>query len=240
MSAAHRPYGPPKAIIFDLDGTLWDTAPALVRAEQAVYEWLDRHYPRLPQAFSLDELRELRRTLALRYPYLRHDVTELRKASLSIAASHLGLDPRLAEDAFQVFMTQRNRVRVYEDVRPTLQRLGARYTLCSLTNGNADLVAIGLHELFHHSLSAAEVRAAKPAREAFLKVCALAGVSPEQAVHVGDEAETDMAGAAAAGCRTVWMNRGGGAWSYAWRPDAEIASLSELEALLTGWERSAE
>lgn len=227
---------PLKAIIFDLDGTLWDTGPALARAEQAVHAWLAEHYPALVEGFSIAELRALRRALAEHYPHLRHDVTELRKATLSIAAAQVGLDPRLTEQAFDVFISHRNCVRVYDDVLPVLQRLRTRYTLCSLTNGNADLGVIGLRALFHHSLSAAEAKAAKPAPAAFFKVCALAGVSPAQTVHVGDEAETDMSGAAAAGCRTVWLNRKGDAWTHNWRPDAEIASLLELEALLKRWD----
>ncbi len=231
MIAQGRHGAPLKAIIFDLDGTLWDTGPALARAEQAVHAWLAQRYPVLARGYSIAELRALRAALARQYPYLRHDVTALRKASLSIAATQLGLDPRLADEAFGVFISHRNRVSVYDDVLPVLRRLRRRYTLCSLTNGNADLAVIGLDGLFHHSLSAAQARAAKPASEIFFKVCALAGAHPQECVHVGDEPEADMAGAAAAGCRTVWLNRADAPWPYSWRPDAVIRSLQELETL---------
>ena len=71
----------------------------------------------------------------------------------------------------------------------------------------------------------------------FLAVCRLAGVRPEETVHIGDEPETDIAGATAAGCRTIWVNRTNAAWAYAWRADAEITSLNELNSLLASWER---
>jgi 2-haloalkanoic acid dehalogenase type II len=235
-TSEQRRQAPLRVVSFDLDGTLWDAEPALTRAERAVHHWLSLNYPPVAQAFPIEALRELRRTLALDNPHLAHDVTALRKESIKIAAERVGVDPQISEQAFQVFMLHRNCVRLYADVLPALARLRTRYLLCSLTNGNADLVEIGLQSAFHHSLSAAEVGAAKPASEMFARVCALAGVSPAQIVHVGDEPETDMFGAATAGCRTVWINRRHASWTYEWRPDAEIDSLTALEEVLLAWE----
>jgi putative hydrolase of the HAD superfamily len=39
-----------------------------------------------------------------------------------------------------------------------------------------------------------------------------AGLGPEQAVHIGDHAVDDVAGAAGVGMKTVWVNEGGGPW----------------------------
>ncbi|MFQ5938178.1 MAG: HAD family hydrolase, partial [Acidiferrobacterales bacterium] len=217
---------PVRAVTFDLDGTLWDATPVLARAEREVHDWLQRHHPRLGEAFSTEDLRALRHALAIRHPELRHNVTELRKVSIRIAAAQVGVDPDVSAQAFRVFMQHRNRVRLYDDVLPTLIRLRGRYTLCSLTNGNADVTEIGIAHMFHHSLSAVEAGIAKPDSELFRKVCELAGVTPDQTVHVGDEPETDIAGAAASGCRTVWINRSGASWTHDWRPDAEIHSLT--------------
>jgi putative hydrolase of the HAD superfamily len=226
-----------KAITLDLDGTLWDAEPALAEAERRVYAWFASRYPPLAEMFSIEDLRTLRHELAGRMPRLRHDVTELRKASVRLAASLAGVDPAISEEAFQIFMTHRNRIQLYEDTLPALEGLRHRYTLCSLTNGNADLDEIGLRHVFRHSLSAAQIGAAKPAPDMFLAVCRLAGVRPEETVHIGDEPETDIAGASAAGCRTIWVNRTNAAWDYAWRADAEITSLNELNSLLASWER---
>ncbi len=230
---------PVKAITLDLDGTLWDAEPALAEAEQKVHAWLTCYHPRVAQAFSIDDFRTLRGELAARTPQLRHDVTELRKACMRVAARQVGVDPAIAEEAFRVFMKHRNRVELYDDTLPALETLRHRYLLCSLTNGNAALDEIGLSGLFQHSLSAAQVGAAKPAPDMFVQICRLAGVRPEEVVHVGDEPDTDIVGAAAVGCRTVWVNRRDASWPYGWRPDAEISSLDELEATLAALQRAA-
>ncbi|MFQ6021847.1 MAG: HAD family hydrolase [Acidiferrobacterales bacterium] len=226
---------PIKAITFDLDGTLWDVEPVLVEAEQKLHEWFSRYYPSLAQTFSIDDMRELRRELADSNPNLRHDVTELRKRSIRLAANDVGVDPRISEQAFEIFMHHRNQVELYKDVRPVLARLRMRFTLCSLTNGNADIEQIGLGQLFHYSLSAADVGAAKPEPAMFIEICQRAGVLPEETVHVGDEPETDIAGASAAGFRTIWVNRKHTTWDHEWRPQAEVTSLDELETILVSW-----
>jgi HAD superfamily hydrolase (TIGR01509 family) len=52
-----------------------------------------------------------------------------------------------------------------------------------------------------------EVGLRKPRREIFEAVLARLGVAPEQAIHVGDSLDADVAGAAALGLRTVWLTR---------------------------------
>ena len=41
----HAAHPPIKAILFDLDDTLWHLAPTLVRAEAILYDWLNVHIP---------------------------------------------------------------------------------------------------------------------------------------------------------------------------------------------------
>ena len=230
---------PVRAITFDLDGTLWDAEPALAQAEQAVHDWLQARHAPLTEAYSISEMRELRRQLAVDHPELRHNVTALRKLSIKVAAEQVGIDSNVSEQAFQIFMQFRNRVQLYDDVLPVLERLHERYTLCSLTNGNADLGAIGIDHFFHYSLSAVETGVAKPQPEMFARLCELTGVAPEETVHVGDEPDTDIAGAAISGYRTVWINRHRIGWQHPWRADAEINSLTDLETVLTSWQARA-
>ena len=48
------------------------------------------------------------------------------------------------EEALEVFLAARNRVEFFDDVRPALERLRARYRLFALSNGNADLERCGI------------------------------------------------------------------------------------------------
>lgn len=222
-----------KLICFDLDDTLWDFESCLQRAETELHAWLDTHYPDFAASHSIDSLRARRRTLLEERAELQHDIGRVRWLAMKHAAEHSGYDSeaakRLANAAFRKFMVHRNDVEIYADVMPTLTRLRDEYLLCSLTNGNADLVRIGIHHVFHHNLSAEQVGAAKPSPAIFREACRLAGVHPSQAVHVGDDPDNDVFAARAAGMKCIWMNRHAAEWPHAERADAEIRTLDELE-----------
>lgn len=229
-----------RAICFDLDDTLWPMLPVIQGAEQAAYDWLQQHYPRLTQKFTVDELRILRDDLLRARPELFNDVTLLRKLSLAEAARQVGYDESLADPAFEVFINARHAVDVFSDVIPVLQHLRQRYILCSLTNGNADVNRIELGAFFDLSLMARDVGAAKPHPALFTAACEFAKARPEQIVHVGDDECCDIEGALNAGLKAVWINRYQRTWTSAVTPHATICSLDELEPLLVAWESELE
>ena len=219
-------------ITFDLDDTFYDNRPVLERAERVLHGWLGAHYPRLAERFDIPALRELRLDIARRHTHLRHDLTTVRKLSLATAAKDSGYSPELAEAAFEVFLRARNEVELYDDVIPTLRLLRKRYALGVLTNGNADVARLGINHLFNFAISALDVGAAKPDPHMFLEAARRFGTTPDQMVHVGDDPVRDVAGAAAAGMRTIWVNRSGTKWPGGQPADGEISSLDELAALL--------
>ena len=225
-----------RAICFDLDDTLWPIEPVISHAEKTLHIWLLTHYPRLAQRFSPGDLRHLRQRLLKKQPQLRHDLSTLRKISLAQAAAHVGYSDSLVEPAFEIFMEVRHQVQLYDDVLPVLERLSNRYVLCALTNGNAEVQRVGLGHLFDAAFLAREVGAVKPEPAMFQAACQYAQAEPSQVVHVGDDAVCDVAGAAAIGMRTVWINRHKKAWLGTPAPDAIITSLTELEPLLREWE----
>jgi putative hydrolase of the HAD superfamily len=222
-----------RAVTFDLDDTLWDNRPVLVAAERALYDWLAQHYPRISASYSQEDLRSLRQSLLERQPELAHDVTRLRKVSLQIAAESAGYDHSLVEAAFAVFMQARHQVVPYNDVTPALRALrNAGYCLGTLSNGNADVQRLPLGKLFDFSLSAACVGRAKPHPRMFEEACRRAGVSATELAHVGDEADTDLAGGHAAGVTVIWMNRRGQPPAAHVSPHAEVRDMAQLLTLL--------
>ncbi len=66
------------------------------------------------------------------------------------------------------------------------------------------LVAMGVLSRVDHAAISCEVGAEKPDPTIFHAACAAVGVAPSRALHVGDDAERDVQGARAAGCRALW------------------------------------
>ena len=225
----------PRALAFDLDGTLWSCDDVIQRAERALYDWLRHHYPRIPEAYDREAMRVVRRDLATRRPELAADVTALRRVSLEWHAEQAGYDPALGRAGVEVFLAERRQVTPYPDVRPVLERLARHFPLLALTNGNADVWQSDLADLFDHFLTAADVGAAKPDPALFRTACETAKVHPWDLVHIGDDPIRDIHAAHAFGTRTVWVNRAEAEWPEgARRAHHEITSLEDLPAVL-GW-----
>jgi HAD superfamily hydrolase (TIGR01509 family) len=220
----------PKAILFDLDDTLWPITPVIRQAEDKLFDWLRRHAPRVAERFTIDSLREARLALLARQPELHLDLASLRRAGLHAAFAETGEDVAKVELAMVAFSAARNEVTPYDDVRPGLARLQDRLLVGSISNGNADLRAIGLSHYFKVSVAAHELGVAKPDAAIFLEACRLLGVAPAEAVYVGDDVLLDVQGAQRAGLRAVWMNRTGASRHPAHEvvPDATVHDLGEL------------
>lgn len=222
-----------RAIAFDLDNTLWDVGPVIVRAEQRLHAWLREHCPRITERVSLEQMRAARELLARNEPHNAHDFTYLRISALAAHARACGYEEAVAERAFQVFFAARNELQPYADVQPALERLRTRYTLASLSNGNADLELIGLARLFSVSLNARQIGAAKPHPRCFQHLARELRLEPRSILYVGDDPLLDIEGARACGLRTAWMNRGHEAWPAGLeRADFDVADCSHLTELL--------
>jgi putative hydrolase of the HAD superfamily len=78
----------------------------------------------------------------------------------------------------------------------------------------------GLADLLDGAVSSAVAGARKPDPAIFAPALELAGCGPDQALHVGDTPEEDVAGARAAGIRPLLIDREGA--------DGDIASLKEI------------
>ena len=199
----------PRAVLFDLDDTLWPIAPVIEQAERQVWLWLEQHAPAVAGANSIDSLRQARMAKLAREPHYHLDLAALRRAGLLDAFAASGADAGRIDEAMAVFAAARNLVAPYADVLDGLERLGRRTLIGSISNGNADLRAIGLAHHFKVSLASHSFGQAKPEPSIFLAACAELGVAPAEAVYVGDDVLLDVRGAQQAGLRAVWLNRTG-------------------------------
>ncbi len=223
-----------RAVTLDLDDTLWPIAPAIDRAEVALDAWLRTHAPATAERWPVQARRVLREQVAAEHPHLAHDFTAQRLITLERMLMAAGEHVALAQPAFNTFFAARCEVTHYQDSVEALQRMAACVPLAALSNGNACLQRIGLMPLFSFQLSAREHGAAKPASSIFLAACTRLGCMPAQVLHVGDDIEMDVIGAANAGLRTCWINRPDAegrirTWKRAdVRPDLAFSTLAAL------------
>jgi len=221
---------PPKAILFDLDDTLWPIGPVIAEAERLLFDWLLVHAPAVAARHSIASLRQARLDLLERQPHFHLDLGELRRAGLLAAFADAGEDVAKIDAAMLCFHAARNAVTPYPDVVPALLRLQQRFLVGSITNGVANLEVVGMAQHFKVSLAAATFGRAKPDAAIFLAACEALGVAPAEAVYVGDDLQLDVVGAQQAGMRAVWLNRKGSQAHLAAgvHPDAICTSLDDL------------
>lgn len=124
---------------------------------------------------------------------------------------------------------------LYDDVLPcldTLRESGVRMALLSnaLGHGVEEIVAhFALDDYMAAAVSSLETGAVKPAPRMFSTLFGLLGISPRDAVMVGDSMEDDVAGAAACGCPAILLDRSRRRRDLA---VPRIESLAELPAAL--------
>lgn len=201
-----------RAITLDLDDTLWAVGPVIDRAENLLHQWCQGRAPKFARALPPAEFALYRRALAKEMPHLAHDFTALRLEALRRALNEHGEDHALAEAAMEIFLEARNRIDFYPEALEALDRLSRRYKLGVISNGNADVHRIGIGGHFVTVVNACTAGCPKPDPRIFRAACEALECQPHEMLHVGDDPELDVRGAAGAGARAAWINRHGRAW----------------------------
>ena len=218
-----------RAISLDLDDTLWPIGPIMVRAEQALKDWLQAQAPGAAALFDQPEwLGQARAQARASLADRPHDFSAMRLAMIGQALAQAQEDVALAQPAFEVFFAARQQVTLFDDAHETLHFLSQRFPLAALTNGNADVHRVGLGGFFQCAVSAQESGMAKPDPRIFWHTAKRLQVPTEAVLHVGDDAALDVLGARAAGMPCVWLNRTGEPWPHDGPPPWTVSSLREL------------
>ncbi|HEY1516190.1 MAG TPA: HAD-IA family hydrolase [Solirubrobacteraceae bacterium] len=155
---------------------------------------------------------------------LRRRCAGVLRAALPMGDPELELDPLVEALLASLHFT------AFADARPALGDARARgQRLVVVSNWDVSLHgvlrALELEPLLDGVVTSAGAGARKPAPAIFEQALALIGASPDEAIHVGDSLEEDVAGARAAGIRPVLIRRGGGAGVVGVRT---ISTLAEL------------
>jgi 2-haloalkanoic acid dehalogenase type II len=220
----------PVVLSFDLDDTLWAVEPVIMAAEVAMLSWLSENHPQIMRGRTFESLRAMRVAIAARFPERSHDMTFLRHQALTEMFAAAGYPVAHADEAFEIFYAERNRVKLYDEVEASLQRLSKRYRLFALSNGNADLQRCGIAHWFEGHITAISAGAAKPDARIFNRLLDEAGVEAAQVLHIGDDPQLDVVGAAQAGMQAAWINRNAKVWPAHLPPP--LRTISTLEELM--------
>jgi HAD superfamily hydrolase (TIGR01509 family) len=228
---------PVQALSFDLDDTLYDNVPVMIRAEQTLYDFLRTEYPQTAH-WSIRDWAQRRSHLMLHDNRLASDMTALRLATIEQGLQAAGLTAAAvkqgAEAGLAVFLQARNQVTISPQVHQLLTQLGQHYPLLALSNGNVNVASIGLADYFSMILQPAPQRRGKPHPDMFLEAQQhLPQRQPWQFLHIGDSATADVLGAQRAGWQSAWFSGGlGHPEQFKVLPTLRFDDLNELRDLL--------
>lgn len=121
-------------------------------------------------------------------------------------------DPGLPAVLSGRFSDLRRQPTPFPEVAELLDRLEPKYLLGIVTNGvpgfqRPKLEGSGIAGRFRAVAISGEVNIGKPDPEIFRQICGELGVAAAECVMVGDNPVRDIAGASAAGMRSVWVRR---------------------------------
>jgi 2-haloacid dehalogenase len=223
----------PKALAFDVFGTVVDWRTSIAREAEPVLasagrayidplhfadEWRARYIPAVIAANKAER------------GFVKLDI--LHREMLDDLLVAIGIGPDVLGDAARADLTRAwHRLDPWPDAVPGLTRLKTRFPIVTLSNGNISLMVNMARRagLPWDAILGAEIaQAYKPARKTYLATAAALDIAPEElclvAAHHGD-----LAAARAAGLQTAFIPR---PMEYGGReaPDADHAQQWEYRA----------
>ena len=218
-----------KVILFDLDGTLVDSAPDLALAVNHMLERLER------ETFSHDTIRS----------WVGNGAQTLVKRGLSgNSVVNEEIDPELFEQALDIFLDFYSQnlcvdTVTYPNVVPTLKSLKEKgYRLVLVTNKPYGFIepllqGLGMNGLFELCLGGDSLARKKPDPMPLLHACEHLNISAAECVMIGDS-RNDILAANAADMQSIGVSYG---YNYGehiavYEPDSVVADFEQIMALL--------
>ena len=204
-----------RAVFLDALGTLVELEPPWISLRDLV-----------PAEISDEQLVEALKAEMVYYKEHAHEgrdeasLAELRERCAALVSRKLGMNVGVDELVAAI------RFSAYSDAVPALSALHDRgLRLVVVSNWDCSLPRVldgcGLAEMLDGTITSAEAGARKPDPAIFERALELAGCAAGEALHVGDTADEDVAGARAAGIRSLLIDRDGG--------HGDIASLEQID-----------
>ena len=191
---------PIKAVLFDLDDTLYDRDALVRRVVTDQYDTFQH------------ELRSVQKDDFVRRVLQLDDCGYADKRALyATVVGEYGLTPALIERLVENFWTSYDeKCELPQDTRLTLQTLRQNHIkLGVITNGGTErqqrkLDSLGISSWFDVIVISETEGVRKPEPEIFRRALARCGVEASEAIFVGDHPDTDIGGALQAGLHAAW------------------------------------
>ncbi len=225
-------------VFIDLDHTLWDYE---TNAEETLKDLYVRY--RLEEkgvtslGFFLKNFQRINRDLWDRCDrgLIGQDVIRTERFDRVFTDSGVE-DLRAAREFSRDYLRELSlKKNLLPQAREVLEYLHTRYPITVVTNGfdevqSVKIASAGIGRYFRNVVTSQRAGSKKPSPKIFEFALREAGHEPDSAIMIGDNLQTDIAGATAAGIDSIYYNPGRDPHSST--VTREIASLSELRDLL--------
>lgn len=223
-----------KAVLFDLDDTLYDhrfSSRNGLTALKKEYICLKNIELDVLELEYLKLLNEIHISKVLTGIYT---IDEARNERYKRFFSKFGIDARPDEikRAREIYtVAYRTKQRAVPGSKELLERLKGKVKLGIVSNNygaeqEAKINSCGFNGYFDAVVTSVEVGVTKPSPEIFFMALNKLGCTPEEAVMIGDSWDSDIVGAGNAGIKAIWFNR------YGFDCPEEINDVFEIRSLI--------
>jgi YjjG family noncanonical pyrimidine nucleotidase len=227
-----------KTVFFDLDHTLWDFDTNSRETLEELYGsyQLDKRGVTSFKAFH-EIFNEVNSDLWSQYDkgLIKGDVIRAERFKRILAPFEITDEALIAKLSHEYLYTCPRKGTLLPGAMDTLNYLSEKYSLSLITNGfdevqHMKLASGKIAHYFKHVVTSQQAGHKKPSREIFDYALGLHANQANEAVMIGDNLETDVAGALNASVDAVFYNPKG--ISHDQNPHHEIINLNELQLIL--------